>query len=165
MKIPPPTRANSAIEEAPIPNVSIADIIASISSLNTNLSSINHTLISKRPRPTTVSPITAPDENAILSPLLSDSLAPLAVLEFAYVAIFIPINPERPEKKPPVINANGTNGVSIPVNARIPSITNITAKKIPTVLYCLLRYAIAPLRILALISAIFSVPSGFLFTE
>ena len=39
------------------------------------------------------------------------------------------------------------------------------AKNIPTVLYCRLRYAMAPRLIFAAMSAIFAVPSGFRFTE
>ena len=164
MNIPPPTRANNAIDEAPIPNVSIAAIISSTPSLNPNFKIINQTLMSRSPRPTTVSPITEPEENAIFNPLLRLSRAPFAVLVFAYVAIFIPTNPDNPEKNPPVRNANGTNGVKNPVNANIKSITNITAKKTPTVLYWRFKYAIAPFLILSLIFAISSVPSGFLFT-
>ena len=135
VKIPPPTLANNAIELAPIPNVSIAAIVASIDSLNTNLKRMYQILISKRPRPTTVIPITAPDEKAILSPLLRPSLAPFAVRVFAYVAIFIPIKPDKPEKNPPERNANGTYHVKRPVAARIIKITSITAKNTPTVLY------------------------------
>ena len=80
---PPPTRAKSAIEDAPIPNVSIAAIISSTPSLKPYFKIINHALTSKSPRPTTVSPITEPDANAIFKPLLSPSLAPLAVRVFA----------------------------------------------------------------------------------
>ena len=77
----------------------------------------------------------------------------------------MPTKPERPEKNPPVRNANGTNGVKNPAAAKITSTINITAKNMPTVLYCLLRYAIAPFLILELMFAMVSVPSGLLLTE
>ena len=120
--------------------------------------------MSKSPSPTTVRPITEPEEKAILRPLLSPSRAPFAVREFAYVAIFIPTNPESPEKNPPVKNANGTNGERNPETDRITKTMNIITKNTPTVLYCLLRYAIAPWRIFELMSRICSVPSGLAFT-
>ena len=165
VNIPPPTRANSAIELAPIPNVSIAVITSFMLSLNTNFKRINHTLISKSPKPTTVSPITEPDANAIFKPLLSPSRTPFAVRVLAYVAIFIPTYPDNPEKNPPVKNANGTNGLKNLFAASTVKMKNIIEKNIPTVLYCRLRYAIAPLRILTLMLFIISVPSLFRFTE
>ena len=82
VNIPPPTRANRAIELAPIPKVSMADII-SVGSFKIALRIRNHTDISKSPSPTTVSPITVPLEKAILRPLLRLSLAPFAVLVLA----------------------------------------------------------------------------------
>ena len=165
VNIPPPTRANSAIELAPIPNVSIAVITSFMLSLNTNFKRINHTLISKSPKPTTVSPITEPDANAIFKPLLSPSRTPFAVRVLAYVAIFIPTYPDNPEKNPPVKNANGTNGLKNLFAASTVKMKNIIAKNMPTVLYCRLRYAITPLRILTLMLFIISVPSLFRFTE
>ena len=62
---------------------------------------------SRSPSPTTVNPITDPAENATFSPLFRLWEAPSAVLQFAIVAVRIPINPDKPEKKPPVKNANG----------------------------------------------------------
>ena len=121
--------------------------------------------MSKRPKPTTVRPITVPLENATFRPLFKLFWAPLAVLELAYVAIFIPINPESPEKNPPDTNANGTNHVRRPNAAITQIIISITIKKIPTVLYCLFKYAIAPFLILAEIFAISFVPSGCFLTQ
>ena len=103
-----------AIEEAPMPKVSIALVISSAPSLNTTLKSKYQTDISKRPSPTTVNPITEPAENATLRPLLRLVLQAFAVLLFALVAIFIPTNPESPEKNPPVTKAKGTNHVKKP---------------------------------------------------
>ena len=68
--------------------------------------------MSSRPSPTTVIPITVPEENATRSPAFSDSLAPCAVRELARVAIDMPMNPASAEKKPPVMKAKGTNGDS-----------------------------------------------------
>ena len=63
---------------------------------------------SKSPSPTTTNPITAPAEKATFKPLLRPSFAAKAVRAFARVAVFMPINPDRAEKNPPVKNANGT---------------------------------------------------------
>ena len=52
-------------------------------------------------------PITEPAEKATLRPLLSPFEAAFAVLQFAIVAVLIPMKPASPEKKPPVRNANG----------------------------------------------------------
>ena len=54
-----------------------------------------------RPRPTTTIPITAPEEKAIFSPLLRESLHALAVLAFAEVAVLIPMFPARAERIAP----------------------------------------------------------------
>jgi hypothetical protein len=53
--------------------------------------------------------------------------------------MLIPIKPERPEKKPPVTKAKGTNQVSFPKAAIMQRITNMQMKKIPMILYCRLR--------------------------
>ena len=52
---------------------------------------------SSRPRPTTVKPMTAPEENATLRPRLRLSWAALAVRALALVAIFMPMKPARAE--------------------------------------------------------------------
>ena len=57
-------------------------------------------LKSKRPKPTTVKPITAPLENATRSPEFKLFIAAAAVRLEDWVAIVIPIKPESPEKKP-----------------------------------------------------------------
>ena len=91
-----------------MPKVSMAPVISSGGSRNTNFSRANHREISSRPSPTTVKPITLPAENATRRPLFSPSRQALAVRALAAVAIFIPIKPDRPEKKPPVRKAKGT---------------------------------------------------------
>ena len=160
VKIPPPTRANSAIEEAPIPKVTIAAVIFSSDSWNTRSRSAYHSEISRRPSPTTVKPITEPAENATLRPLLRLCCAAHAVRSFALVAMLIPIYPERPEKKPPVMKANGTYHVSL-CAAAIPQRTqNMTMKKMITVRYWRFRKAAAPVRTNREISFILSVPSS-----
>jgi hypothetical protein len=47
----------------------------------------------------------------------------------------MPMKPERPEKKPPVMNAKGTNQVSRPKAAMAHRITNMQAKKMATMVY------------------------------
>ena len=53
-------------------------------------------------------PITAPLRKAILNPAFREVRAALAVRADAYVSVFIPKNPESPEKNPPVRKAMGT---------------------------------------------------------
>src|SRR4030043_840195 len=106
---------------------------------------MNHKEISNNPSPTTTSPITAPLRNAILRPELSDFCAAFVVLADAYVAVFNPKNPERPEKNPPVRNAKGTHGFcTCSTYARIAKKIDNPIKIIETTLYCCLIYAIAP---------------------
>ena len=87
------------------------------------------------PNPTTVSPITAPPENATLSAFASPpSLAAIAVLPFALVAILIPALPAiaeviAPKTKAPAVGAL----IKIP-NAIATTITNTTRRIIPIVL-------------------------------
>ena len=66
--------------------------------------------MSRRPSPTTVRPITAPERKASFNPEFNDLVTALAVLAEAYVAVFIPTKPASPEKNPPVRNAKGTQG-------------------------------------------------------
>ena len=84
---------------------------------------------SSKPSPTTVKPITPPDENATRSPLFKLWLAAYAVRALEDVAMLIPINPDIPEKNPPVIKANGTKGLTCFRKERTSSTTNIAAKK------------------------------------
>ncbi len=120
-----------------------------------------HMLRSSRLRPTTINPITVPLEKATLKPWFKLLLAANAVLELARVATSIPMNPARAEKNPPVRKANGVNIVRYPNWLRMKSIVNMTTKKTPTPIYCLLRYACAPSLIANDISFIFSVPSSW----
>ena len=148
------------MDEAPIPNVSIVLVISSIGSLNTSLRSRYQIEISSSPSPTTVKPITEPAENATFRPLFRLFWHAAAVLAFALVAICIPTNPDRPEKKPPVTKAKGTNHVSRPRAAITNRITNITAKNPIRILYWRRRYAIAPLWMDPEIFFMVSFPSG-----
>ena len=91
--------------------------------------------ISRSPRPTTVKPMTLPAEKAMRRPRLSPSCAAAAVRQLARVAMVMPMKPERPEKKPPVTKAKGTNHVTNPAAAMPQSTTNMHAKKTATVRY------------------------------
>jgi len=51
----------------------------------------------------------------------------------------MPMKPLKPEKKPPVMKAKGTKGVSSLKYAMTPRSTNITAKNSATPVYCRLR--------------------------
>ena len=119
-----------------MPKVSMALVMSAASSLNTKRSSANQTEMSNRPRPTTVKPMTEPAENATRRPLFRPSRQALAVRQLDLVAMRIPTKPLRPEKKPPVRNAKGTNHVSRWQAAMMHSTTIMQAKKIPTTVYC-----------------------------
>ena len=138
--MPPPTLANRAMLEAPMPKVSMLAVIWAIRWLSGSAPKAMfnmkyHTVKSRRPKPTTVNPITEPAENATLSPLFRFRDAPWAVRQLAMVAVRMPINPDRPEKKPPVRNAKGVKKLKKPQNAITSRMTNTAAKNIPTPLY------------------------------
>ena len=73
----------------------------------------NHSEMSSKARPTTTRPMTAPERKAICSPLFSECLAPAVVRLEAKVAVRMPRKPASPEKKPPVMKANGTQGFCV----------------------------------------------------
>ncbi len=63
--------------------------------------------------------------------------APCAVRELAAVAVFMPNQPARPEKKPPVIKAKGTHrDWAFKPNATNANSADTTMKKIVTTKYC-----------------------------
>ena len=102
----------------------------------------NHSVMSSRPRPTTVKPMTEPEENATFRPRLRLSCAALAVRALAFVAIFMPMRPASIDQMPPVRNANGVIRESISpleANAMISRITKTMAKTLATVVYWRLR--------------------------
>ena len=142
VKMPPPTRANSAWALAPMPKQSIVTVISArdIEPSNRKYRAPNHRQMSSSPRPTTVRPITAPLRKATCRPSLREFMAPCVVRELAQVAVFIPNQPANPLKNPPVRNANGTSGCWAPsTNDTNINTTQATAKKMPTTLYCRFR--------------------------
>ena len=95
-------------------------------------------VISSMPSPTTVKPITEPEENATRRPLFRLSEAACAVRALELVAIFMPTRPASIDQMPPVTNANGVNLESIlpPEAKAITSrTTNTMAKTLRTVVY------------------------------
>ena len=104
-------------------------------------------MMSSRPNPTTVSPITAPERKAICRPSLSDRSAPAAVRLLASVAVFMPNQPASPENNPPERKANGTHRLCTPKPRAIHNRSAQMARNAqPTTLYCCFRYASAPVR-------------------
>ena len=85
-------------------------------------------LKSKRPKPTTVRPITLPAEKATLRAAFKLFFAAAVVRFYALTAIDIPIKPERPEKNPPLKKANGTNMTRYFLKAIHKSIKNTNIK-------------------------------------
>ena len=83
--------------------------------------------------------LTLPAEKATRRPRFRLWLAAFAVRQLAMVAVFMPIKPDRPLKKPPVKKAKGVKKLSSPAKAMQSRITNTTAKKMPTPRYCRFR--------------------------
>ncbi len=101
VKIPPPTRAKSAIEDAPREN---PDRMLMVSwSVTPVIEVIRKNIRDRpiRPRPTTVRPMTIPAENETLKADAIPCFAAFAVLTFAFVAENMPINPARAEREAP----------------------------------------------------------------
>ena len=67
------------------------------------------------PRPTTVKPMTDPAEKATFKPRFRLWEAPCAVRQLAIVAVRMPMKPDRPEKKPPVIKAKDADAQILPL--------------------------------------------------
>ena len=94
------------------------------------------------PRPTTVKPMTEPEEKATRSPLFRLSEAAWAVRALELVAIFMPMKPASMDQTPPVKNAKGVNLESIrppDAKAMTSKITNTTTNTLATVVYWCLR--------------------------
>ena len=99
---------------------------------------VNQMLISSMPRPTTVKPMTAPEENATRRPRFRLSEAAWAVRALELVAIFMPIRPASMDQIPPVRKAKGVNldSISPPLaKAMMARITKTTTKTLATVVY------------------------------
>ena len=119
-------------------------------------------VMSSIPSPTTVNPMTEPEEKATRSPLFRLSLAAWAVRALEFVAIFIPMKPASMDQIPPVTKAKGVyfDSISPPDPKAITSSTMNTARNtLNTVVYWCFRYALAPARMDAAILRIFSFPS------
>ena len=99
-------------------------------------------VISSMPRPTTVKPMTEPEEKATRRPLFRLSDAACAVRALELVAIFMPMKPASMEKTPPVTKAKGVNLESIfppEAKAMISSAMKTTTNTLKTVVYCCFR--------------------------
>ena len=70
-------------------------------------------VMSSMPRPTTVKPMTEPEEKATRRPRFRLSEAAWAVRALELVAIFMPMKPASMDQIPPVRNAKGVNLESI----------------------------------------------------
>ncbi|CAI8236556.1 MAG: Uncharacterised protein [Flavobacteriaceae bacterium] len=122
MYIPPPTRANNAIDSAPKENPASVSKTIVINSLGVFATPPNSPAIHSPPmnilknimknnvspktaNPATPSPITVPPPNDTLSAFGKLVFAACVVLTLVLVAIFIPIFPAYAEKIAPKINA------------------------------------------------------------
>ena len=173
VKMPPPTRRNSASSEPPKPNpIRIAEAV---------FWKIMMMIVApNRPRPTVNMPATPPVRNATLSASGSEPLrAAAAVRTLPRTARLMPMNPVRPDITQPAMNASVRNrpdcayvSPSDPKVSRAPSlmsgfttsveVTNTTMASgiriTAIVLNWRRRYAIAPSWIADAISIIVGVP-------
>ena len=95
-------------------------------------------VMSSMPRPTTVKPITEPEEKATRRPRLRLSEAAWAVRALDRVAIFMPTKPASMDQIPPVTKAKGVNLESMAPpepKAMISSTMKTTTKTFATVEY------------------------------
>ncbi|MBA7584260.1 hypothetical protein ES708_26213 [subsurface metagenome] len=112
------------------------------------------------PKPATDIPITAPPEKATFNALvIPPSMAALAVLVFALVAIFIPVKPANPEQIAPTTKDKLVIGLLTQPNIRLTIIIKNTKT-----LYSLFKKVIAPRSIIFDISCINSFPGFSLIT-
>jgi len=94
------------------------------------------------PSPTTVKPMTEPEEKATRRPLFRLSEAAWAVRALELVAIFMPMKPASMENTPPVTKAKGVYLDSIfppEPKAMASRMMNTTTNTLKTVVYCCLR--------------------------
>ncbi len=85
-------------------------------------------------------PITVPAEKATRRPGFRPLRAAAAVRQLARVATDMPMNPERPEKKPPVMKAKGTKfEMRCRTNDSSISSRNTAPNTMPTTEYCCFR--------------------------
>jgi hypothetical protein len=151
VKMPPPTRAKSAMDEAPMAK----PLMMTGSGQRRK----------KRPRPrmpsaAMVRPITEPPKKATASALSRPTArAACAVRTLALVAAFMPMNPASIEQIAPETNASAVRE-PMPAESRTAT-TTMNHRRIE---YSLRRNAIAPLSIASAISVIRPLPAGWATT-
>ena len=103
VKMPPPTRRNSASSEPPKPKpIRMADAVF--------WKIVMMIVAPSRPRPTVNMPATPPVRNATCSARgIEFSLAAAAVRTLPCVASVMPMKPVRPDMRPPAMNASVRN--------------------------------------------------------
>ena len=157
VKIPPPTLANSAIDEAPSP-IAVT--------MSAHWSTFIHTRKTRYPRPTpvspnpaTVKPMTAPPRNASGSASAIPPVRAASVVRlFAAVEIRMPTSPADPDRSAPNTYARAPHGR--PQSKRPAIKPAMTTTKTATHVYSRRRNAIAPSRMASDISIIFAFPRG-----
>lgn len=129
VKIPPPTRRNSASKEPPNPNPTrMADEVF--------WKTMMIKVAPSRPRPTVNIPATPPVRKATLRAAGSEpDLAAAAVRTLPRTARLMPMNPVRPERKQPATNAivrnkpdSNTDSATLPSGARTSVEVKYTTK-------------------------------------
>ena len=140
--MPPPTRANRACSEAPIAND--RSIVVSCTGSSPELWRIrNQAEMSSSAKPVTTMPMTAPARKATFRPALSDSFTAAVVRAEAFVAVFMPRKPHRPDRNEAMMKPSQVMPLCIVVSlaseiAVLPMMNSTTASTttmIDTILY------------------------------
>ena len=167
VKIPPPIRANSAIDEAPIANPAMISVkcpnCASVmpAGLLRSSSRFSITPTPRSPSEATARPITEPPPNATRSAAAAPwARAASVVRTLAFVAARIPMNPALSEQRPPATKASPTGQPT----ARLSRMATTTSTGSSTV-YWRRRNAMAPASIRPAMIGRSPVPGGSRLTQ
>ena len=109
--------------------------------------------------------MTAPARKATVSPLFNDSFAAAVVRAEALVAVFMPKNPHKPERRPATATPPTVQKACRPPAAINAKRTRRATNTPVTIRFCRPRYAPAPSRTALAILIISGSPSGWLITE
>ena len=158
VKMPPPTRANSAMDDAPS-DIPSSDPTADGPRPSRPPYSQYRRAMPRVPRATTVRPMTAPLENATRRAPARLVRAAAVVRTAAPVAVRMPIHPAVADRSAPTRKLTPTRK-ELPGRNRTRT-PNMTTTNTARTLYSVRRKAIAPRRIRAAICCMRSVPASW----
>src|SRR6185369_3101064 len=160
VKMPPPRRAKIEISDEPNarPMSGFTTSLMRSPWLPLPCRNMKKPVTESRPRPTTSMPVMAPPLNAMPSAGPMPWRAASAVRTLERTDTFMPMKPAAPEAMAPIAKPHAVTQPSWPMK---PMMKNSTRPTIAIVVYCLLRYALAPVCTAAAISRMRALPSGW----